>query len=817
MKRIILFLGTFLLFGLTGFSQKTNNLRVKIECIDKEDLSTICKRCPTGVKKHIIDGNGLKITKNGKVEYLFNVWSEQKGTTINFYGINDKNKVDKFSFGLSGSGWSSYEDVCTKLSECAPSGGGGSGTNGADGADGISCWDTNGNGTGDVATEDTNGDGVVNIADCQGATTVEVVNDSLLRINGVDYNICDFVKITINAGTTADANDNTHGQVIEDCRAKFHFWAEDGADIYVDAGSGIIYWDYDFSSAPALSEAIDLTNDYLLLDNTSVPDSDSRNTQHQKITPQQLGDALGIEMDNTLDSVRMIVQEDANGDTIGFQLVFDREDDTPVILPPINLNCCEDSIKLGFGSLPSDSCFLYITLGLDQNTNVVNGLGDGVPNGIIDTFVYNVCGSVSIQVYEPSLTLTDSTSEDDTEADILAWLATQNPSIPVGNYVSVSGWTFVITNDGVEMIEKGVQNIPQNYTIDTTNVGYVLYSEGVAVDTVPYVDREITLNEGLSEEGGIHKLGSISNNINPLLSNRYLPTGGNSLLMTGGGSLVINRNSPIAQGFFGLEVFDKTTYLANLNDPAKRTLYVTGRANATLDVVTVSGEAGNTGHSMFISQQGTNEALSVVSTGAATNGFVTAQFEHQNATDGFMYPVLAISSKLGGSASDGFGTKITFSGDDTNSSGAQMGDFGVKWHNATNKRASFIINPFGNSNNEDYEFAANYLETGRARLVIAEDLQIEGTSYETSEQTINSNSTITDGTKYITIDASVNIATLTLPALQSGRILHVRCSDDTNGCGVSGNINGVSQTINLVTGEALHLRVKTDETTWEIW
>ncbi len=43
------------------------------------------------------------------------------------------------------------------------------GAQGPAGADGISCWDLNGNGAGDPATEDLNGDLVVNVLDCRGA------------------------------------------------------------------------------------------------------------------------------------------------------------------------------------------------------------------------------------------------------------------------------------------------------------------------------------------------------------------------------------------------------------------------------------------------------------------------------------------------------------------------------------------------------------------------------------------------------------------------------------------------------------------------
>jgi len=42
-----------------------------------------------------------------------------------------------------------------------------------DGTSGQACWDLNGNGTGDVATEDKNSDGVVGVADCAGQFPVE--------------------------------------------------------------------------------------------------------------------------------------------------------------------------------------------------------------------------------------------------------------------------------------------------------------------------------------------------------------------------------------------------------------------------------------------------------------------------------------------------------------------------------------------------------------------------------------------------------------------------------------------------------------------
>ncbi len=42
------------------------------------------------------------------------------------------------------------------------------GNTGPSGTDGINCWDTNGDGLGDLLTEDTNGDGAVDVGDCKG-------------------------------------------------------------------------------------------------------------------------------------------------------------------------------------------------------------------------------------------------------------------------------------------------------------------------------------------------------------------------------------------------------------------------------------------------------------------------------------------------------------------------------------------------------------------------------------------------------------------------------------------------------------------------
>lgn len=49
------------------------------------------------------------------------------------------------------------------------------GTTGQTGADGRNCWDLNGNGLPDVATEDLNGDAAVDVLDCRAATATVVV------------------------------------------------------------------------------------------------------------------------------------------------------------------------------------------------------------------------------------------------------------------------------------------------------------------------------------------------------------------------------------------------------------------------------------------------------------------------------------------------------------------------------------------------------------------------------------------------------------------------------------------------------------------
>lgn len=76
------------------------------------------------------------------------------------------------------------------------------GANGANGANGLDCWDLNGNGVGDLATEDLNGDLVVDVRDCTGlpgpgSIMTFVTEGNELTINA--YPTCtNYMSVTIN-------------------------------------------------------------------------------------------------------------------------------------------------------------------------------------------------------------------------------------------------------------------------------------------------------------------------------------------------------------------------------------------------------------------------------------------------------------------------------------------------------------------------------------------------------------------------------------------------------------------------------------------
>jgi hypothetical protein len=103
------------------------------------------------------------------------------------------------------------------------------GSNGIDGNDGVDCWDLNGNGIGDIATEDRNGDGLVNIQDCQGAN----------GLNGNDGQDCwDLNGDGIGDPNTEDRNGD--GLVnIQDCQGASGLNGNDGQDCWDLNGDGI--------------------------------------------------------------------------------------------------------------------------------------------------------------------------------------------------------------------------------------------------------------------------------------------------------------------------------------------------------------------------------------------------------------------------------------------------------------------------------------------------------------------------------------------------------------------------------------------------
>lgn len=70
-------------------------------------------------------------------------------------------------------------DGVVDVNDCA-------GDDGSEGDDGLACWDLNGNGVPDIATEDTNNDGVVNVLDCKGAAGGDITDHGQLDGLGDD-------------------------------------------------------------------------------------------------------------------------------------------------------------------------------------------------------------------------------------------------------------------------------------------------------------------------------------------------------------------------------------------------------------------------------------------------------------------------------------------------------------------------------------------------------------------------------------------------------------------------------------------------------
>ena len=61
------------------------------------------------------------------------------------------------------------------------------GADGADGTNGINCWDLNGNGVPDLATEDLNGDLAVDVLDCTGPAGPGTIMSTSARFSGMTF------------------------------------------------------------------------------------------------------------------------------------------------------------------------------------------------------------------------------------------------------------------------------------------------------------------------------------------------------------------------------------------------------------------------------------------------------------------------------------------------------------------------------------------------------------------------------------------------------------------------------------------------------
>jgi len=80
------------------------------------------------------------------------------------------------------------------------------GPQGPAGADGINCWDLNGNGVGDVATEDIDGDGDVDVDDCKGlpGPGAVILTDTEVNNQVITTTCTDYTGVTISFTPPSD-------------------------------------------------------------------------------------------------------------------------------------------------------------------------------------------------------------------------------------------------------------------------------------------------------------------------------------------------------------------------------------------------------------------------------------------------------------------------------------------------------------------------------------------------------------------------------------------------------------------------------------
>ncbi len=111
------------------------------------------------------------------------------------------------------------------------------GAAGPKGDQGLSCWDLNGNGSGDLPGEDTNGDGVVDVLDCRGPapSAARAVRDQAFSVPSRV-----FVKVPLDGGEHFDLNDELTNSTFTAKADGIYIVSVGVAYINPDAGAAVV-------------------------------------------------------------------------------------------------------------------------------------------------------------------------------------------------------------------------------------------------------------------------------------------------------------------------------------------------------------------------------------------------------------------------------------------------------------------------------------------------------------------------------------------------------------------------------------------------